>query len=197
MTREEAVSLATGTLAHDLGLPPDSIELRRATAVDWPDASLGCPQAGEVYVQVVTPGYLVSLQADGQVFAVHVGPGRAIVCGTALQELEGARVQEVVRREDETEPAIALPDAPKLRDLVTQARKDLARRLSLEPEALELVEISEVVWPDASLGCPQPGKNYPAVTREGYRIRLRSGKRIYRYHGGQGGVPFLCEHPAR
>ena len=51
-------------------------------------------------------------------------------------------------------------------------------------------------WPDASLGCPRPGKVYPQVVKEGFLIRLRLEKRVYRYHGGQGGAPFLCESPA-
>lgn len=181
-TEEDAVSLAIEALAHDVGMSEDSIELSRATAVEWPDGSLGCPKEGEVYVQVVTPGYLVTLQADGQVFAVHVGNDRAVICGNALRRREGARVEE----------AIAPPAAPKLRELVAEARKDLAKRLSVEPESLDLLEISEVVWPDASLGCPQPGKAYPQVTREGFLIRLRFGKRVYRYHSGESGVPFFC-----
>jgi hypothetical protein len=195
MTKEEAVKLATEVLAHDLGLSSDLVEVRRASPVDWPDSSLGCPREGESYIQVVTPGYLVSLQADGQVFSVHVGSRRAVVCGKAMRAVNGATAKESFEAESET--AIGIPEAPKLRELVMQARKDLAERLTVEPETIDLVEVSEVVWPDASLGCPQPGKAYPQVTKEGHLIRLRSGKRIYRYHSGQGGAPSLCENPAR
>jgi hypothetical protein len=79
---------------------------------------------------------------------------------------------------------------------VIQARADLAERKSVSPEAIELLEIKDVVWRDASLGCPRPGKVYPQVMKEGFLIRLRLEKRVYRYHGGQGGAPFLCESPA-
>ena len=34
MTREEAIKLATETLAHELGLGTDLVELRRASSVD-------------------------------------------------------------------------------------------------------------------------------------------------------------------
>jgi hypothetical protein len=78
-----------------------------------------------------------------------------------------------------------------------RARKDLAERLTVDPETIDLLEVSEVVWPDASLGCPQPGKVYPQVTKEGHLIRLRAGKHIYSYHSGQGGASFFCESPAR
>ena len=106
MTREESVKLAIETLAHELGLGTDLVELRRASPVDWPDSSLGCPQVGETYLQVVTPGYLVSLQADGQVFSVHVGPDRAVVCGKAMRPVEGATAQESFDAEHETPESI-------------------------------------------------------------------------------------------
>jgi hypothetical protein len=195
MTREEAIKLATETLAHELGLGTDLVELRRASSVDWPDSSLGCPEEGKTYLPVVTPGYLVSLQVDGQVFSVHVGPDRALVCGKAMRPVEGATTEESFDAEDET--PIEIPEAPGIRELVMHARSDLAKRLGVAPETIDLLEASEVVWPDASLGCPQPGKGYAQSTREGYLIRLRSGKRAYRYHSGQGGAPFLCESPAR
>jgi hypothetical protein len=37
-----------------------SAELR-----DWPDGSLGCPVAGMLYTQVITPGYRVVIEAGG------------------------------------------------------------------------------------------------------------------------------------
>ena len=197
MTRDQAVKAATDLLVQELGLSPDSIQVRRATAVEWPDESLGCPKEGEVYRMESTPGYRVSLQAEGRMFFVHLGPDRGVVCESPLRSREGENARETRRIEAAAEEAIALPDAPALRELVTWARKDLAGRLDVEPETIDLLEISDVQWPDGSLGCPEPGKAYPQVVLEGQLIRLRSGKRVYRYHRGQGGAPFLCESPAR
>ncbi len=191
MTKDQAEKLAIEALAHRLGVGVDLVELRRTTAVDWPDSSLGCPKEGESYLQAITAGYLVMLQADGQAYPVHVGDGRAVVCGT-LRAVEGAVAKESFEPED----PIELPEPQKLRELVIQARKDLSERLTVSPESIDLLEIKEVVWPDASLGCPKPGKAYPQVTREGHLIRLRFEKRVYRYHSGQGGAPFLCESPS-
>ena len=192
MTKESAEKLATDALVRELGASVNRIQVRRATPVDWPDSSLGCPKPGEMYAQALTPGYLVLLQAEEQVYSVHVGNGRAVVCGTGLRPEEGAKLRESV----EPEAPIALPEAPKLRQLVIHARDDLAKRKTGSPDAIELLEIQEVVWPDASLGCPQPGKGYAQVTKEGFLIRLRLQKQVYRYHSGQGGAPFLCESPA-
>ncbi|HLF27224.1 MAG TPA: hypothetical protein VJG32_12885 [Anaerolineae bacterium] len=79
--------------------------------------------------------------------------------------------------------------------LVDQAIADLAGRLSVQPSDVHLVTFEAVVWPDASLGCPQPGIAYIQVQREGYRIALQVGEQVYAYHGGAGRGPFLCEQP--
>jgi hypothetical protein len=192
MTKEEAEKNAIEALAHRLGLGVDLVEVRRTTQTEWPDSSLGCPQPGESYLQVLTPGYLVTLQADGQVYSVHTGGGKAIVCGAGFRPVEGARTSEG----SASEAPIALPETRKLRELVIRARDDLAKRKTASPDAIELLELEEVVWPDASLGCPQPGKIYAQVMKEGYRIRLRLQNQVYRYHSGLGGAPFLCESPA-
>ncbi|HKY47737.1 MAG TPA: hypothetical protein VJQ79_07120, partial [Acidimicrobiia bacterium] len=41
-------------------------------AVDWPDGSLGCPEPGKSYTQVLTPGYLVTVDAGGVTLEYHL-----------------------------------------------------------------------------------------------------------------------------
>ena len=42
----------------------------------WPDASLGCPQPGMTFAQVLTPGYLVVIRdAGGAEHQVHTNEG--------------------------------------------------------------------------------------------------------------------------
>ncbi len=81
--RAEAITLARTALAKELAEKPENLELEKAEAVDWPDASLGCPRKGEMYAQVITAGYRVTLRAGGKTHAVHVGNGRAVVCGSS------------------------------------------------------------------------------------------------------------------
>jgi hypothetical protein len=80
--------------------------------------------------------------------------------------------------------------------LVAHAKADLAKRLGIPPEQIELLSAEAVVWPDGSLGCPEPGVEHIQIQREGTLIRLRVGKRVYQYHSGGGRPPFLCEHPS-
>jgi hypothetical protein len=88
---------------------------------------------------------------------------------------------------------VATPLGPGLAAMVDVARADLARRQSVAIEAVELVEVRSVVWPDRGLGCPRPGMVYPQVQVDGLLIRLRVGDRTFDYHGDGVRPPFLCE----
>lgn len=80
--------------------------------------------------------------------------------------------------------------------LLVYAKEDLAERLGIPIEEIELISMEAVTWPDGSLGCPKPGVEYTQVQREGALIRLRAEKHFYQYHSGGGRPPFLCEHPS-
>lgn len=64
---EKAIQELSGKLKID----PQTIKLVKAEAVDWPDACLGISAAGQMCAQVVTPGYRVVLQANGQSYEYH------------------------------------------------------------------------------------------------------------------------------
>ena len=93
-------------------------------------------------------------------------------------------------------PQIPPPPGSTENQLVVYAKEDLAERLGIPIEEIELITMEAVTWPDGSLGCPKPGVEYTQVQREGALIRLRAEKHIYRYHSGGGRPPFLCEHPS-
>lgn len=89
--------------------------------------------------------------------------------------------------------SLPLPDDAGLRDLIEKAQTDLSGRLAVSVNEIVLVEATSVVWPDASLGCPQPGMVYIQVPEDGLLIRLQVGDLIYSYHSGGFRDPFLCE----
>lgn len=62
------------------------------------------------------------------------------------------------------------------------ARQDLAGWLEVDPETIELVELTIVVWPDTSRGCPQEGWDYEHVEVPGYRLVLQVDDETYYYH---------------
>ena len=91
------------------------------------------------------------------------------------------------------EVPISTPFDPGLEQIVAQVKDDLAKRLTIGVDQIEVLEATSVTWPDASLGCPKPGMAYTQVQVDGIRIRLQVGEQIYEYHGGGGRAPFLCE----
>ena len=94
--------------------------------------------------------------------------------------------QEVIVTEES-----ALPCGAEV--LVELAKRDLTQRLAVEILTIVLVSYEEVVWPDTSLGCPQPGMAYRQIPQDGVRIVLAFEGTTYDYHGGGGRDPFLCE----
>lgn len=92
---------------------------------------------------------------------------------------------------ENTSPAASFN--PALQPLVEQAIEDLALRLKIPVEQINLLEVRQVTWPDSSLGCPQTGMAYTQVSQEGLLIRLGVGREMYFYHSGENQIPFLCE----
>ena len=186
---EAVVKLAADDLTQRLSLAPGAIQLVSVEAVEWSDASLGCPQPGMMYAQVITPGYLLVMEAGGEQYTYHTDMDRFVV----LCEEGGETSGTTSGATPPGEPAISEPQDPFLSEMVAQAKQDLANRLSVELDRINLLEVREVTWPDSSLGCPQPGMAYAQAPQEGLLIRLGVDKDMYFYHSGEAQVPFLCE----
>jgi hypothetical protein len=81
MNLESQVAAARADLGERLEVPASEIELLEARHVTWSDSSLGCPQPGMAYMQVLTPGVLIRLGAAGQEYRYHGGArGRPALC---------------------------------------------------------------------------------------------------------------------
>ena len=91
------------------------------------------------------------------------------------------------------EPVEATSYDPALEPLVTKAVQDLSQRLGIDVDQIKVTSAEMVVWPDASLGCPQPDMVYTQVPVDGTLILLSVAGKVYEYHGGGWTDPFLCE----
>jgi hypothetical protein len=78
---------------------------------------------------------------------------------------------------------------------VDVAKRDLAKRLSISPDQINVVEVREVTWRDGSIGCPRPGMLYKQVLVNGSLIILEAKGVRYEYHSGGGRDPFYCAQP--
>ncbi len=70
---------------------------------------------------------------------------------------------------------------------------DLAERLGISSDEIQVIRDEEVVWADGSLGCPQPGMMYTQALVPGYQVVLQAGGQQYDYRATQRGTFFLCE----
>jgi hypothetical protein len=76
---DRMAELAREALASQLNLPAAHITIVSTEPVEWRDGSLGCPKPGVMYLQVITPGYRVILEANGQRYEYHTDTRRQVV----------------------------------------------------------------------------------------------------------------------
>jgi hypothetical protein len=130
---------------------------------------------------VMAVGLLASLAAcstdDASTSPASVSP-------TVEDTTQGAAVTS-------TNPASGID--PGLQPYIDLAVADLAARLQREPGEITTRSAVLIVWPDASLGCPQPGMQYAQVQTDGSQIVLELDGVPYDYHAGGDTTPFLCE----
>jgi hypothetical protein len=120
-----AATKAISLLATASGVPAEVIKLDSWEKTVWSDSSLGCPEPGMSYAQVVTPGWKIVLSApDGQ-HEFHADTGDRLLDCT-----------EVFARHAGT---VNLASALRLRDTV---RVLVLRRQGEPPEFKEIADIT-------------------------------------------------------
>jgi hypothetical protein len=173
---DAARQLAIATLAGRLGVDEAVIQLLFEVRRNWSSSAMGCPQPGQVYLDVITPGYEFTLGVDGQTYQVHVAGQAAIVCEAGMgREIDPPDPEQLALAAQQAEAA----------------RQDLAQRLGVEPDAIRILAIRQVVWPDGGLGCPAPGVEYSLAEVDGFLVELEHGGQRYEYHGDAQQI-FLC-----
>lgn len=171
---DEALELVRSVrrqLAERLDQADDNIGLVDVESAEWPTAAMGCPEPDRMYADVVTTGYIVRLKTDGNTYEAHVSRDGAVVfCDGGLP---------------------VLPE--QARDLVRQARTELAKRLGQADAALDVIDVEAAEWPTAAMGCPEPDKMYAQVVTPGYIVRLKTDGTVYEAHVSKGGQVVVCD----
>ncbi len=73
------VDLVLEDAAVQLGVDPSTLTVSALEGVDWPDSSLGCPEDGGVYAQVISPGYRITVTDGATMLEYHTGLNDAFV----------------------------------------------------------------------------------------------------------------------
>ena len=171
---EPAVMAAKRDLASRASVKIEDVEVTSFEAVEWSDSSLGCPQPGQMYAQVITPGYRVILKAAGQTYEYHTDRGnRAVLCsgGPAEAALQKQQLDEI-------------------RGVVERARNDLAQRLNIDPTAISVAQALPVSQVEQLALCP--AADQLAGLGKEYQVTLTADGDTYVYRA-LGESIVICE----
>jgi len=78
---EEQVALvdeAIADLVRHLDVGANEINVRGIVPTEFQDASLGVPEPGETYAQVITPGFVIRLEVKGEFYVYHAAGDRVV-----------------------------------------------------------------------------------------------------------------------
>ena len=73
------ISQVRNDLSQKTGVSLEKIRILEVEAVEWPDSSLGCGEPGAVYLPVITPGFRILLEVDGQIYSYHTNASNQFV----------------------------------------------------------------------------------------------------------------------
>jgi hypothetical protein len=96
--------------AKRFNVAESAVVLVRAEQVTWPDGSLGCPQPGRMYTQMLVEGFrLAAKTAEGELTYHTDGRGNVVTCASGMA---GQRPVDAARKgvEPRTGPPPQTPD---------------------------------------------------------------------------------------
>lgn len=80
---DAVIQVALDAASAQLGVPTDQLIVVMTAQRDWSDSSLGCSEPGHAYAQIITPGYVVTIDTDDLVTELQVNTdtgSRAAIC---------------------------------------------------------------------------------------------------------------------
>ncbi len=110
---QSLVDLARVNLAQSLGIGPEAITVQSIEDAEFPDASLGVPEPDKFYAQVLTPGHIIKLAAEGQTYEYRASDDRLVFVpqeaaapqgSITIEEVEVKAGEQVVVRGRSTLP---------------------------------------------------------------------------------------------
>lgn len=167
----DPAAIARELVAARVGMAPAQVRVWTVTPRTFADASLGCPEPGMAYAQVLTPGHVVGVEADGRRFEVRVAGSSGRICHAAQST---AHQQRPATKGTMAAPATA----------VERARRDLAGLAGLPLDAITILETRPRGPREGLPGCgSEPSADGEVVLTLGadgrqYRYLLRGDQAI-------------------
>ncbi len=177
--RAQAAEDLLPQVAEALDMEAEALTMISIEAVEWPDASLGCPEPGRSYAQVVTPGWrLVYRDAAGEAHEVHTPQNMQhfVICDAPERET-------LVPEEESVNPPV-----------VEAAIRVVTERFGFAREEIEVRSVEYVEWRNSCLGCEAPGDVCLMVITPGARVVLAHNGELYQVHtNASGSTAILCD----
>lgn len=174
---ETLINLAIRFLSAQLGATVTRADLSNWgwTEIIWTDTSLGCPQPGQVYAQVMTHGYVVTMELLGTTYEVRVTAAgdTAVLCERAPSGNATPSTPYNVTPAQRYTPET-------LTDIVMAYLSEQLGVAITRENARWTWEAR--TWPDAALGCPVEGHVYDPLESAGYVFTVQYLGVIYEVH---------------
>ena len=151
---------AAAVLADELGIAPDAITVVSAAPAEFTDGCLGLGGPAESCLQAITPGWVVTLSANGQEYVTHT-------------DVNGTQVR--IAAEGSSAPSD--PDAA-----TAAAVAALAKELGVAESTITVASLEAVDYTDSCLGLGQADESCAQVIMLGWLIRLDVAGQTYEVH---------------
>ncbi len=168
-------------VAKAMNLNEADVEIISVEAVQWSDSCLGVSKAGEMCLQVITPGYRILAKVKGETVELHSNEsGSAVRQAGAGSPNPGGNKPPI-----DTQPQGDVSQA------AAAAITMLAKQLSINPTTIQVIKDEMVEWPNGCLGVQMMGKLCAMHVVPGHRVILAVGKSQYEFHTNADGSTVL------
>jgi len=78
---QASIDAALADAAAHLGVSSAALKVDQVEPRQWGDSSLGCPKPGQMYSQIVTPGFVIVISGPGKQLEYHADTrGHVVLC---------------------------------------------------------------------------------------------------------------------
>ncbi|HUF39170.1 MAG TPA: META domain-containing protein [Anaerolineales bacterium] len=160
-----ALIAAQSWLAEQLGVDIESVLLLNAEQVEWNDGCLELGGPDEGCLQAITPGWLIRLEVNGEVYELHT-------------DEDGSQI----RLAGDEASQFPIPA-----EAVLAAQAWMAERLAVNFDSVVLIEAEQVEWRDGCLELGRPDEGCLQAITSGWRLVFEVNGVTYTVHTDEDG----------